>query len=41
MHGGVLLFNPGSVLPRDKRSGGSIGMLDIGAHAIKGRIVPI
>jgi putative phosphoesterase len=41
MHGGVLLFNPGSVLPRNARGSGSIGMLDIGAHAIKGRIVPI
>lgn len=40
MHGGVLLFNPGSVLPRGKHNG-TIGFLEIGSHAIKGRIVPI
>ncbi len=40
MHGSVLLFNPGSVVSRNHR-GGTIGILDIGAHAIKGRIVPI
>ncbi len=40
MHGSVLLFNPGSVVPKDKRNG-TIGILDIGASAIKGRIVPI
>jgi len=40
MHGGVLLFNPGSVVPQNTGSG-TIGMLEIGAHAIKGRIVPI
>lgn len=38
MHGGVLLFNPGSVVPRG-RQGGTIGMLEIGPTAIKGRIV--
>ncbi|MDE3088084.1 MAG: metallophosphoesterase family protein [Chloroflexota bacterium] len=40
MHGGVLLFNPGSVVPRDGRSG-SIGFLEISSNAIKGRIVTI
>ncbi len=40
MHGGVLLFNPGSVVPRN-RSNGTMGILDISVHAIKGRIVPI
>jgi putative phosphoesterase len=41
MHGGVLLFNPGSVMPRNKKGYGTIGILDIGPHAIKGRIVSI
>jgi uncharacterized protein len=40
MHGAVLLFNPGSVVPKDGRSG-TIGFLDIGSSAIKGRIVTI
>lgn len=40
MHGGVLLFNPGSVVARNNQRG-TMGILDIGAHAIKGRIVPI
>lgn len=41
MHGGVLLFNPGAVVPRDKRKGGTIGILEIGVHSIKGRIITI
>jgi hypothetical protein len=40
MHGSVLLFNPGSVVPRGG-SNGTLGFLEIGAHAIKGRIVPL
>ncbi len=40
MHGAVLLFNPGSVVPRN-RHGGTVGILDIGSTAIKGRIVMI
>ncbi len=40
MHGGVLLFNPGSVVSRNNQRG-TMGILDISANAIKGRIVPI
>ncbi len=40
MHGSVLLFNPGSAVSKNNRSG-TIGILDMGANAIKGRIVPI
>ena len=40
MHGGVLLFNPGAVVSSNHQ-GGTMGILDIGANAIKGRIVPI
>ncbi len=40
MHGAVLLFNPGSVVPMNRHAG-TIGILDIGTNAIKGRIVPI
>ena len=40
MHGGVLLFNPGSVVPRAGMSG-SIGMLEISVNAIKGKIIPL
>lgn len=40
MHGAVLLFNPGSIVPRNGRSG-TMGILEIGPNAIKGRIVPI
>ncbi len=40
MHGGVLLFNPGSVVSHNNQPG-TMGILDIGANAIKGRIVPI
>jgi hypothetical protein len=40
MHGGVLLFNPGAaVLPSGKP--GTIGVLEITPHAIKGRIVSL
>jgi hypothetical protein len=38
MHGGVLLFNPGSALPGPGRHP-SVGILDIGARSITGRIV--
>ncbi|MBI4791053.1 MAG: metallophosphoesterase family protein [Chloroflexi bacterium] len=40
MHDGVLLFNPGSVaqLPGQPAS---VGILEIGANTIKGRIVPL
>ncbi len=42
MHGGILLFNPGSVAkPADTTSRGSIGILEISAFAIKGRILPL
>ena len=40
MHNGVLLFNPGSVLPRAGDTG-SVGMLEISANAIKGKIIPL
>jgi uncharacterized protein len=40
MHGSVLLFNPGSIVPRPGRRG-SIGFLEINAYSIKGRIVPL
>lgn len=38
MHGGVLLFNPGAVVPRASQPG-TLGILEVGAHAIKGRII--
>jgi len=40
MHGNVLLFNPGSLLPHFGRVG-SVGLLEINATAIKARIVAI
>ena len=40
MHGAVLLFNPGSIVPRKGRRG-TMGILEIGPQAIKGRIVTI
>lgn len=40
MHGGVLLFNPGSVAPPQGQSG-SIGMLEITPNSIKGKIIPL
>ncbi|MCL4487093.1 MAG: YfcE family phosphodiesterase [Chloroflexi bacterium] len=40
MHGGVLLFNPGSAVPA-KRKQATIGILEINPRAIKGRIVQI
>jgi len=40
MHGNTLLFNPGSLLPRFGRVG-SVGLLEINATAIKGRIIAI
>jgi uncharacterized protein len=42
MHGGILLFNPGSVArPTDPNSRGTVGMLEITPFAIKGRILPL
>ncbi|MBI5300848.1 MAG: metallophosphoesterase family protein [Chloroflexi bacterium] len=42
MHGGVLLFNPGSVArPTNANSRGTVGILEITPFAIKGRIVPL
>ena len=42
MHGGVLLFNPGSVArPAEPNSRGTVGMLEISAYAIKGRIISL
>jgi len=38
MHGGVLLFNPGSAAPLDGQRP-SVGILEIDAHTIAGRIV--
>ena len=38
MHGKVLLFNPGSTLPGPGRQP-SVGILDVGARSIAGRIV--
>ncbi len=38
MHGGVLLFNPGSALPGPDRHP-SVGILDVGERSITGRIV--
>lgn len=38
MHDGVLLFNPGSALPGLGRQP-SVGILDVGAHSISGKIV--
>jgi putative phosphoesterase len=38
MHGGVLLFNPGSALPGPDRHP-SVGILDIGKRSITGKIV--
>jgi putative phosphoesterase len=40
MHGAVLLFNPGSIVPRNGRTG-TMGILEISANAIKGRILTI
>jgi putative phosphoesterase len=40
MHGGVLLFNPGSVIPPLGQAG-SIGMLEITPNSIKGKIIPL
>jgi len=40
MHNGVLLFNPGSVVPRGGEPG-TVGILEIGTHAIKGRILAL
>jgi putative phosphoesterase len=40
MHGAVLLFNPGSIVPRNGRNG-TMGILEISANAIKGRILTI
>jgi putative phosphoesterase len=40
MHGSILLFNPGSIAPR-RGQRGSVGILEIGARAIKGRIIPL
>ena len=40
MHNGVLMLNPGSALPHAGVSG-SIGMLEISANAIKGKIIPL
>ncbi len=40
MHNGVLLFNPGSALSHAGATG-SIGMLEISANAIKGKIIPL
>ena len=40
MHSGVLLFNPGSVLPRAGTCG-SMGMLEINPNSIKGKIIPL
>jgi putative phosphoesterase len=40
MHGGVLLFNPGCAVQHNGVHG-TIGILEINPHAIKGRIVPI
>lgn len=38
MHGGVLLFNPGSALPGPDRHP-SVGILDVGGRSITGKIV--
>ena len=40
MHGAVLLFNPGSIVPHNGRNG-TMGILEIGPQAIKGKIVTI
>lgn len=40
MHGGVLLFNPGSVSSHNGQPG-TVGILEISKHAIKGRIVTL
>ena len=40
MHGGVLLFNPGSVVQSPGHTA-SVGILEIGANTIKGRIIPL
>jgi hypothetical protein len=40
MHGAVLLFNPGSIVPRKGRKG-TMGFLEISQQDIKGRIVTI
>ena len=40
MHNGVLLFNPGTTLPRAGQSG-SVGMLEVNRNSLKGKIIPI
>jgi uncharacterized protein len=40
MHGGVLLFNPGSATPAHGQPA-TIGILEIGPYTIKGRIVAL
>jgi putative phosphoesterase len=40
MHGSVLLFNPGSMVPKQGQ-GGSIGMLEVTQNSIKGKIIPL
>lgn len=40
MHGGVLLFNPGAVAPSSGQQA-SVGILEIGANTIKGRLIPL
>ncbi len=40
MHGNVLLFNPGSVVPKPGQSG-TLGILEINDRAIKGRIISL
>lgn len=40
MHGGVLVFNPGAVVPRAGETG-SIGMLEIVQNSITGKIIPL
>jgi putative phosphoesterase len=40
MHGAVLLFNPGSIVPRNGKNG-TMGILEISSQDIKGRIVTI
>lgn len=40
MHGGVMLFNPGSIISKAGEPG-SVGILEITNNAIKGRIIPL
>jgi putative phosphoesterase len=40
VHGSVLLFNPGSVVPRNGQPG-TVGLLEVSQNAIKGRIVTV